>query len=245
MRRNERRLLRLLFSRQRAQGANEEHEFPIVIGGLVRTAPCRHSRELHTVDDDVVDLAVGEILSLGRPQVGHARIEIATERSYSAAVNSVTVGTSRQENLSPSLEIFRRGIQGIGLASGRTGNGKISHASRKRTFQPRGFIGGAKAAPDQKYRAKKGGHTDNDEQDKWRFPSSHLRPSVWVSGKLGLFYRNSPELTAWLVVAGFFTSRCFKPVLRKCDEPVSSCGPQRNAALGKEILLWLHCRMQT
>ena len=52
-------------------------------------APGRHSRKLDPVLNDVVNLAVGQMLCVLGPQIGDTRIEARADVGSAAAVNTV------------------------------------------------------------------------------------------------------------------------------------------------------------
>jgi len=73
----------------------------------VGITPSGHAGELDSIFDDVVNLAVGEGLSLGGPKIGDSRIQIQAHLSLPAAVYSMTIRTLTQK-------VFSALVCGIG-----------------------------------------------------------------------------------------------------------------------------------
>ncbi len=99
---------------ERAQTANEENELPaIVVHHLMRIAPRRHSGKLNAVFDDVMEVAIGEVLGGRRTQIGNPRIKARSGLSDAAAIVTVTNGAAGDEVVSPVLNQFCRIFSGF------------------------------------------------------------------------------------------------------------------------------------
>ena|SRR5579862_9877599 len=89
----------------RTKGAEEGDEGPAVVGGgsVVRDAG-GHAGELNTVLDDVVKVAVGEVLRGGVAKIGHAWVEVGADGRASAAVGAMADGAAGEEGVASLLE---------------------------------------------------------------------------------------------------------------------------------------------
>jgi len=88
-----------------AKGAEESDDGPgVVVGGGVVRDPGGHAGELDTVFDDVVKIAVGEVLGGGVAEVGNAGVEIRADGRAPAAVGAMTDGAAGEEGVASLLE---------------------------------------------------------------------------------------------------------------------------------------------
>src|ERR1700688_23666 len=90
------------------KASNKLHELPAVARRFrMRIAPGRHAGELHTVFDDVVNLAITEILGCRRAQIGHSGIEIQPHLCLAATVDSMTCRAPNKKGFPRLLESIR------------------------------------------------------------------------------------------------------------------------------------------
>src|ERR1700680_57958 len=115
----------------------------------MRIAPGGHAGELHTVLDDVVNLAIAEILGCGSAQVGHSRIEIQPHLRLPAAIDSMTNRAMGKKPFSALLQSIRSRRNRVFLVPFASGNGKTSHGSGQDGLPSRRHRGSAEASPDQ------------------------------------------------------------------------------------------------
>ena len=111
-------------------------------------APGGHAGEADTTADDVVELAIGEILRLRGTQIGNFGIEIATDLGLAATVAAVTKWHSEREVFVRLLQRVGRGLPRVGCASGSAGNSEIANCASDEFFDGGRLLGGAEAAAD-------------------------------------------------------------------------------------------------
>ena len=85
-----------------------------------------HTRELHAVIDDVMDVSIGHALRLIRMQVGNAGILVGPNRSCPSTIDSVTRRAPRKKSIPSLLERDR--IAGKRIVSTVFGSGNCKVA---------------------------------------------------------------------------------------------------------------------
>ena len=115
----------------------------------MRLSPGRHSGQLHSVFDDVVDIAVGQILGRICAQVWHPGIEIRSHGRLAAAIDSVTASTLRQIGLATLIRVAGRRRDWVLLIPLAHRDGQISHCSSHHDFPLAGNGRCTEAAPHQ------------------------------------------------------------------------------------------------
>src|ERR1035437_3810397 len=171
------RRLRDFFSRVRTQTADEEHDFPArVVQLLVRTAPGGHSRELDAVLDDVVQIAVREVLRAGRAQIRHSGIEISADRRRARAVMAVTNGAPGQEGLTALLQDLGRGKKWIAFFPGSSRYRQVPDAPSQDGLARRWLRRCTEATDHQRADANDGGDSDEQSGPKNQPPVPHAFP---------------------------------------------------------------------
>jgi hypothetical protein len=143
------RLLGLLLVREWAKAPNVKDQFPTIIGHLMQVAPSGHSGEGDTVFDDVMKLAVTEVLRLCRVQVWHTRIKGLSRRRRTATVAPMTIRASREEILAAIIQILRCYLQWVFTTALFTGNRKIAQGPCDACLKSGWFGGSAKPPVNQ------------------------------------------------------------------------------------------------
>lgn len=143
-------LLKALFAGGLAETANEENQFPAIVGVfLVRFGPPWHTREADAVADDVADLAVRQILRLRDAQVGSLRIEVAANGCLPGAVRAVADGAAVKISFARFFQNIGRGLPRICFEASLVRNGKIAGSASNGFFRQGRLLSSAEPAPDE------------------------------------------------------------------------------------------------
>jgi len=111
-------LLSCFFPAKRTKTADEEHEFPGVVGGnIVRPDPAGHAGEADAIADDVAEFAVREILRLRGAEIGDFGIEVAADGGLPGTVRSVADGAFIEINVAGIGDEVRGGLERIGFVA--------------------------------------------------------------------------------------------------------------------------------
>ena len=97
--------------------ADEEDQLP-ALGIVVGCAPGGHTGPADAVVNDVVELAIGQLLGFGFTHVRGAGVEVASHLGVAAAVVGVAGGAVVGEVAGGFLQYFGRGSLGIFLIAG-------------------------------------------------------------------------------------------------------------------------------
>ena len=147
----------------RAKRADEGDEGPGVVGrGGVVGDSGGHACELDAVFDDVVKIAVGEMLRRGRAKVGDARVEVGADGRASAAIDAVADGAAGQEGVAPLLEGARVLGQRVFELALVAGDGGVADGARDVSFPTRWSGGGTETMVDGKREEEHGCDGDED-----------------------------------------------------------------------------------
>ncbi len=111
-------------------------------------APRGHAGEADAVADDVVELAVGEVLGWRLAQIWGLRIEIAADLGLSTAVAAVANGAAIGEVFASLFQDVGRGLPRVGSVAGTAGDGKVADGASYDFFDGGGLVGGAESAAD-------------------------------------------------------------------------------------------------
>src|SRR5580704_1359924 len=93
----------------------------------MRTPPCRHSRQLNSIFNDVVEFTIREILGLRREQIRYSWVKAPPHLRPPSSVDAVTNGASRHEMFASLRQGLRFDHQWILLVAFTTGNREIPH----------------------------------------------------------------------------------------------------------------------
>lgn len=119
----------------RAEASKEGDELPALGVRFRVDAPHGgHTCKLHTILNDVVNLAVAHLLGAAGVQVRYARILICADHSAAAAIDAVAGGASCQELLPSLFECYIIVAERIGSLALVAGNGKVTQGTRHACF---------------------------------------------------------------------------------------------------------------
>src|ERR1700722_3881503 len=179
------RLLGLFRLAEWPKAPNKEYELPAVTRGLrMGIAPGGHARELHTVLDDVVDLAVTEMLGCEGAQIGHSGIEIQAHFCPAAPVDSMTCRALDKKGFPALLEGIRSRRYWVFLIPLASGNGKRSHGPRQPSLPYGRHRGSSEDAADQQEAAGSPKDYDYQKCKEKRFQCFHAGSGArrWTLG---------------------------------------------------------------
>src|SRR5579864_3129143 len=154
----------MFFGVDGAKSADEGDEGPAVVAGSgVVCDAGRHASELDAVLDDVVKVAVGEVLCRGGAEVGDARAEVGTDGRASAAIRAVADGTTGQEGVAPLPQGMRVVSQRVLELALMAGDGGVADSAGDVSFPVRWAGGGTEAVMDGEGEQEHGGDGDDDQ----------------------------------------------------------------------------------
>jgi len=138
------------------------------------SAPARHAGKLNSVCDDVVNLAVAEVLRLRREQIRHPGIEILPNLRRATSIGAMANRAAGNEMFAGFFQSIWCSFPGILFATFASRDRKIPDGSGHNLLEKRRLRFSAEASPDQESRAE-GGYADDREKYEKQFPQDSHR----------------------------------------------------------------------
>src|SRR6202040_1340612 len=132
-------------------------------------SPRRHTGEPNAVLDDVIQLAVGKILSLRQAHVRHSRVEVLAHLSFSAAIVRMATRAMIGEVAPRFHHGFGGGVHRIFRRARRLGNCEPLYRSTEEGFEgagrcPRAHPGEGEPAEEERENGRKDREWSDDAQ---------------------------------------------------------------------------------